>query len=355
MSAALDANAKLERGDFSLDVQLTVQPGEVLAIVGPSGAGKSSTIAAIAGLLPIDSGHVRFGHDLWSDSSRGIDLPPHRRRVGFLHQDYALFPHMSVRQNVAYGARSRGLSARDGTATVDRWIAALRVEHLGDRKVRDLSGGERQRVALARALASGAQVMLLDEPFASLDASTRALVRRELRDFLSSSGMPTIFVTHEQTDALVLAGKIAVMEHGRITQLGSREELLSQPGTPFVAELFGLNFYRATLEPGRGLREARVGDCVFHVLASDALAVAALAFPPSAVTLSIERPDGSAQNVFRGTVREVHPLADRMRVVVECGVPIAADIAWEATSTLHVTPGQVVWASVKATAIQVYA
>lgn len=349
---ALEAHLRLERGAFVLDVELSVSPGDVLCVVGPSGAGKSTALAAIAGLLPLDEGYVRFGSATWSDRARGIDQPPHLRQIGFLHQDYALFPHLSVRQNVAFGAISRG--ARDAKGEANRWLAALHVTHLADRKMHGLSGGERQRVALARALASGAKVLLLDEPFASLDPATRASVRRELREFLASSGIPAIFVTHDQTDALVLGERIAVMEQGRITQVGSREELLTRPSTDFVAELFGLNFYRVSLSPGLGLREATVEGIVFHVLSHEEHEAASLAFPPSAVTLSKDRPIGSAQNVFHGTIREVHPLADRSRVVVDCGIRVAADVALEAAASLHLAPGHDLWVSVKATAIHVY-
>jgi molybdate transport system ATP-binding protein len=161
-------------------------------------------------------------------------------------------------------------------------------------------------------------------------------------------------VTHDATDALSLGNQIAVLEDGRLSQLGTAEELLARPQTRFVAELFGMNHYRAELARGTGLREARVAGVVFHVLAEESEGTVSLAFAPSAVTLSPERPTGSAQNTFRGPVREVVPLADRVRVVLDCGVALAADVVLEAASNLATRPGQVLWASVKATAIEVY-
>ena len=343
----------LSLGSFRLDLAFEVRPGETVALVGPSGSGKSTCIAAVAGLLLPDSGRVSLGDEMWCDTDTGTDLPPRKRHVGFVHQDYALFPHLTVRGNVTYGARARGEGRAVSLSKANEWIERLGIVELADRPVRELSGGQRQRVALARALASGARVLLLDEPFGSLDASTRAAVRSELRTFLADVRLPAVFVTHDATDALMLAERISVLEDGRLSQTGTSEELLARPQTRFVANLFGLNYYRAVLAPGRGLREARVGSVVFHLM-TDHDGSVALAFPPSAVTLSSDRPTGSAQNSFRGHVREILPLPDRIRVVLDCGVTMAADVVREAAVTLDLDPGRTLWGSVKATAIQVY-
>jgi molybdate transport system ATP-binding protein len=353
-SEALAVRAALWRQKFRLEVAFDVHAGETLAIVGPSGAGKSSSISAVAGLLKPDSGRIALGDDVWCDTDRGIDRPPHQRRVGFVHQEFALFPHLTVLENVLYGARSRA-SARDAALrAAGSWIDQLGLAQLAGRPVQALSGGQRQRTALARALASGAGVLLLDEPFGSLDASTRNSVRRQLKEFLREVRLPTVIVTHDPTDALALADRIAILEDGRMSQIGPAEELLARPQSAFVAELFGMNFYRANLREGSGLREATVGTVVFHVAGLEAPGPVALAFPPSAVTLSLERASSSAQNVFEGIVREVAPLVDRMRVVCDCGIPIVADVVREASATLGLYPGRAVWASVKATAIRVY-
>ena len=346
--------ARTSLAGFRLEVSLEVVGGETLALVGPNGSGKTTCLSLAAGLLRPEQGRVALGAEIWCDTRAGIDLPPHRRHVGLVQQQYALFPHLHVEENIAYGAWARGARRVAAQASSEVWMDRLGLRHLAGRAIGELSGGQRQKGALARALASGARVLLLDEPFAALDVAARGTVRGELRTFLQELGLPTLLVTHDATDALALADRIAVIEQGRITQHGTREELLSRPQTPFVAELVGLNLYRATLGAGGDLREARVGAIVFHVLAHGGEGPISLAFTPSSVTLSAEQPHGSAQNVFAGRVREVLPLADRLRVVVDVGVPMAADVTRQAASALALAAGRPVWASVKATAIDVY-
>ena len=364
---ALHVRMDLSRRTFRLAVAFDVAEGETLAIVGPSGAGKSSCISAVAGLLRLDSGRIALGEEVWCDTDHGIDRLPHQRRVGYVHQEFALFPHLTVMENVLYGARARGSSRDAARRDARSWIDRLDLTSFAERRVHALSGGQRQRTALARALASGAGALLLDEPFGALDASTRNSVRRQLKEFLRAVRLPTVIVTHDPTDALAIADRIAILEDGRMSQIGPAEELLARPRSAFTAELFGMNFYRAELSPGSGLREALVtasstasrgaapvGSVVFHVVGPAEAGPVALAFPPSAVTLSLERASSSAQNVFEGVVREVAPLVDRMRVVCDCGIPIVADVVRETSATLGLYPGRPVWASVKATAIRVY-
>ncbi len=353
-AGALHVEAALSLGAFRLDVAFDVGAGETVALVGPNGAGKSTCIAIVTGLLRPERGKIGLSGEVWFDAERGIDRPPRDRRVGFVHQDYALFPHLTVAGNVGYGPRARGANRGTSLESTQEWLIRLGLGHLAGRPVAGLSGGQRQRVALARALASGARFLLLDEPFGSLDASARATVRGELRDFLRAVRLPTLVVTHEAVDALALADRIAVLENGTLTQTGTRSELLSRPGTRFVADLFGLNYVRAELARGGGLREARAGTIVFHVLSSEPGGPVSLAFPPSSVALSGERPGGSPQNTLRGAVTEVLPLSDRVRVVLDCGVILAADVTHETAAALSVVPGRSLWASVKATAIQVY-
>jgi molybdate transport system ATP-binding protein len=351
---SLHAEIAVRRGAFRMDLALAVEPGEIVVLVGPSGSGKSTAVSVIAGLLPLDRGRIRFGEEIWCDSETKTHWAPHRRRVGFMHQDFALFPHLDVRSNVMYGPRARGANRAGAASQADAWLERLGLSAFAIRAPSALSGGQRQRVALARALASGARVLLLDEPFGSLDVETRATIRAELHTFLSRFRLPTLFVTHDASDALVLADRIAVLEDGALTQVGSREDLLSRPASRFIAELLGLNYMRAELLAGEGLREARAADLIFHVLTEGPAGTVSLSFPPSAVTLSSERPQGSAQNTFPGRVREAVPLADRIRIVLDCGVIVAADVVREAAHALDAVPGRSLWASVKATAIQVY-
>ncbi|HEX6739631.1 MAG TPA: ABC transporter ATP-binding protein, partial [Vicinamibacteria bacterium] len=336
-------------GAFRMEAAFTVAAGETLVIVGRSGAGKSTCLAAVAGLRRLHQGSVRLGGEVWSDAARAVHRPPEARRVGMVFQDYALFPHLSVRGNVAYGARARGRSRAEAAAAATAWMERLGLGELADRTVGHISGGQRQRVALARALAAEPRTLLLDEPFGSLDVSTRGSLRAELRAFLIGCGLPTLLVTHDPVDALAFGDRIAVMEEGRLAQVGTREELLAQPRSAFVAELAGLNLYRAELAPGEGLRQARVGAVAFQVLAEGAGGPAFLAFAPSDVTLFMERPPGSAQNAWAGTVTEVWPLSDRLRVVVDAGVVLAAEVTRPAAAALGLAPGRPVWAAVKAT------
>jgi molybdate transport system ATP-binding protein len=349
---AIDARVRFDA--FSLEAAFSVGPRETVVLVGPSGAGKSTCLALIAGLLRPDAGIVTCGGDVWSDAARGVYAPPDVRRVGMLFQEYALFPHLTVAENVRYGplARRRRRQEADGIAA--SWLERLGLRGLEGRLVGGISGGQRQRVALARALASEPRVLLLDEPFGSLDVSTRGAVRSELRGFLASFGLPTVLVTHDPVDALAFGDRIAVLEEGRLTQVGPREELLAKPRSPFVADLAGLNLFRVELSPGRGLKEARVAEVVFHVLADERSGASFLAFAPSEVALSAERGPGSPQNVFLGTIAELLPLTDRIRVVLDVGVVLVAEVTREAAAALGLAPGRSVWASVKATAIRVY-
>jgi molybdate transport system ATP-binding protein len=350
----LAASTALGRGSFRLEAALEVRPGETLALVGPNGAGKSTFLAIVAGLERPDRGRIVCDGEVWCDTERGLHLPPERRHVGLLFQDYALFPHLSVGENVAYGPRARGRSRAEAEAAAAHWIERLALRAQAARRADLISGGERQRAALARALATAPRVLLLDEPFAALDVTTRGAVRAELRTFLSSCGLPTVLVTHDPVDALALGDRLAVLEEGRMSQVGTREELLARPRTAFVAELVGLNLYRADVAAGPGLKEARVGTVVFHVLADERHGPSFLAFAPSEVALSAERLSGSAQNSFPGAVTEVLPLPDRLRVVLDVGLPLAAEVTREAAASLALAPGRRLWATVKATAIRVY-
>ncbi|MBW3622729.1 MAG: ABC transporter ATP-binding protein [Armatimonadetes bacterium] len=350
----LHFDAALALGAFTLDAAFEARAGETVVLVGPSGAGKSLCLSLIAGLLRPDRARIALGERVLCDTSGGVDLPPESRRVGLVFQEYALFPHLTVRENIAYGPRARRRSRKEVDENVKKWVERFGLKAWAGERVGRISGGQRQRVALARALASSPEALLLDEPFSALDVTTRAAVRGEVRAFLKEVGLPTVLVTHDPLDALVFGDRIIVLEDGRITQSGPKEELLMRPRSPFIAELAGLNLYRAEIAAGEGLKEARVGEVVFHVLAEGVSGPAYLAFAPSEVTLASERHPGSAQNVFEGRVKEMLPLPDRLRVLLDVGAGLSAEITREAAAALHLAPGQTLWATVKATAIHVY-
>jgi molybdate transport system ATP-binding protein len=352
--AALEFEARVRLGEFLLDASLRVGAGETLALVGPSGAGKSTCLALMAGLLRPETGRISCGEAVWCDVVAGVDVAPEHRRVGLVLQDYALFPHLTAAENVCYGPLARGRGRAGARDAARHWLERFGLGDLGQRRAGELSGGQRQRVALARALASEPRALLLDEPFGALDVTTRGAVRSELRAFLAGCGLPTVLVTHDAVDALAFGDRIAVLEQGAIRQAGSRDTLLHEPRTPFVADLAGLNLYRAHVAAGKGLKEARVGEVLFHVLADDRAGPAFLSFAPSDVSLSVQRLPGSPQNAFPGRVVEVIPLPDRLRVVLDVGLLLVAEVTREASRSLGVVAGRTLWAAVKATTIRVY-
>ena len=217
------------------DITLRVEAGEFLTLLGPSGCGKSTTLKIIAGLMPQDGGRICFG-------SRRVDmLPANKRNVGLVFQNYALFPHMTVRENIAFGLRMRGWTRAAQADRVRDLLALVRLEGLGDRKPGQLSGGQQQRVAVARALAFGPDLVLLDEPLSNLDAKLREEVRLDLRDIQRRARQTTIFVTHDQVEALVMSDRIVLMNRGVIEQVGSPRELYATPETEFAARFVGAN------------------------------------------------------------------------------------------------------------------
>jgi molybdate transport system ATP-binding protein len=228
--SALDAALHTTRGPFILDVALAVPAGRTLALLGPNGAGKSTAIAALAGLAPT-TGHVRLAdRDL-------TGLPPERRRVGVVFQDYLLFPHLSVLENVAFGARASGTGRAAARGAAGEWLERFGVGGLAARHPRDLSGGQAQRVAVARALASEPELLLMDEPLAALDVEVREEVRDELAQHLREWGGTSIVVTHSMDDVAALASDVVVLEHGSAVQRGTVREVVRAPATPWIERL----------------------------------------------------------------------------------------------------------------------
>jgi molybdate transport system ATP-binding protein len=234
----LEIDIALARRSFDLRLALSFG-AETIALVGPSGAGKTSLLRTVAGLEHPQTGRISLGEEVWFDATERVHLSAERRRVGYLPQDYGLFPHLTVAANVAFAGR------RDRPDLLERFGLAP----IAQARPRDLSGGERQRVALARALARAPRVLLLDEPFGALDTITRSQVRSELTGALSELRLPTLLVTHSFEDAVALAGRIGVIDHGGLLQLGSASELLGDPADVLVAELTGANIFEGTASP----------------------------------------------------------------------------------------------------------
>jgi molybdate transport system ATP-binding protein len=320
---------------LSLDASLG---RETLALVGPSGAGKSSVLRAIAGLLRPERGRVALGEAVWLDTEAGVDLPPERRSVGLVFQEYALFPHLDVRRNVGFGGRER----------VDELLERFRISHLAGARPGDLSGGERQRVALARALARDPAVLLLDEPLSALDAHTRAIVRGELAELLDDLGLPTLLVTHDFEDAAALADRVGVIVDGQVLQLGAAAELLAAPADAFVASFTGANLLHGNARPGLdGLTEVVLDDATVAYSTDEGGGRVGLAVYPWEIALARTQPADSAVNHIHGEVRSLVALGNRVRVRVG---PLTAEVTAASAERLGLREGEAVVASFKATA-----
>ncbi|WP_218040248.1 ABC transporter ATP-binding protein [Actinomadura sp. WMMB 499] len=345
----LDARVVVRRGGFALDLPLTAGPGEVVALLGPNGAGKSTALRALAGLVPVSGGHLRLdGADL-------RPLPPERRRIGMVFQDYLLFPHLSALDNVAFGPRCRGARRREARRVAAGWLERVGLAGYVSARPRELSGGQAQRVALARALAVRPGLLLLDEPLAALDAHTRMEIRAALRRHLAGFEGAAVLVTHDPLDAMVLADRIVVVEGGRPVQEGEPAEVARRPRTDYVARLVGLNLYRGRAEGGRvvlgdGSHTLDTADTV-NFLEGDVF----LAFAPSAVALYRTRPDGSPRNIWPARVGAIERHADRVRVrLAGESITALADVTAAAVAELQLSEGSPVWAAVKATETHVY-
>lgn len=348
-----------ERG---LDVGLTVEPGEVLAVLGPNGAGKSTLLHVIAGLLEPDTGLVRVGDRVLTDTRAGVQVATRDRRVGLLMQEPLLFPHLSVAANVAFGPHSRrrrGRDGRDGRRVPARtvaapWLRAVDAEELAERRPRRLSGGQAQRVAIARALAAEPEVLLLDEPLAGLDVASAATVRTVLRDVVTAARRTTVLVTHDLLDVFALADRVLVLEAGRIAEIGGTAEVLAAPRSRFGARVAGFNLIAGVIDATSTLRTGW-GD-TWHGTAAEELPAgrpAVAICTPQAVAVYRDPPaSGSPRNLLEVTVAGVDTRGNVIQVRgVEQpdGAPgLAADITADAAAELRLTPGETVWFGIKA-------
>jgi molybdate transport system ATP-binding protein len=359
VTPGLDAYVLVRRGSFTLDVTLSAEPGEVLAVLGPNGAGKSTLLGVLAGLLRPDGGHVRIGDRVVTD--RGVHVPPHRRGVGLLAQQALLFPHLSVLRNVAFGPQAQGSPRREAEARARELLAAVDAAELAERRPAQLSGGQQQRVALARALAPEPGLLLLDEPLAALDVDATPAMRSLLRRVIRDAKQTALLVTHSALDALVLADRVLVLTEGRVVERGDTREVLARPRSPFAARIAGLNLVAGTACPagvcapdglvlsGRGV-EVAPGE--------PAVAV----FPPAAVAVFVAEPHGSPRNVLPVRLAGIEPRGDvvRLRAAARAGGPgwvdgLAADVTPAAVAELAVEPGAELWFAVKATEVGIHA
>jgi molybdate transport system ATP-binding protein len=353
----LDVTLTMQRGDFQLKVEVVVPPGEVLGVLGPNGAGKSTLLRALAGLATVSTGRILLGAQVLDDAEAGTFVPAEQRPVGLVFQDYRLFPHLTVRDNVAFAARSRGARRADAGRHADRFLAQLDLTALAHRKPAQLSGGQGQRVALARALAADPALLLLDEPLAALDARTRLDVRTELRRHLADFGGPVLLVTHDPLEAMVMTDRLLVIEDGRVVQEGTPHEVARRPATQYVARLVGLNLYPGKADSKDGTVRLTGGGTLVAAptdplrSGSDVL----VALRPSAIAVHTEHPEhGSPRNIWEGTIGGLEMLADRVRLQVEGRPDALVDLTPAAVAELDLRPGVHVWLTAKATEVDIY-
>jgi len=363
---AITVSARIQRHIVDADLEIDASSALVTVLFGPSGSGKTTILRALAGLDPLDAGSITCDGEVWNEEQR-IVVPARRREIGYLFQDHALFPHLDVRANVAYGLtrQQRG----DKESRISRAMSAAGAAHLIDRHVRDLSGGEAQRVALARSLAPGPRLLLLDEPFSSLDTPTRTRLRTDVRGMLLETGTPAIVVTHDRAEALALADRICVIVDGRIRQVGTPQEVFDRPSDPSVAAVVGVE--TAVLGEVTGLRDG-VTDVtvpgrsgapgVRLVAARESDADGADSAQPHAigaevlvciraedVSLSVGGEDAISSQRNRLTARVTHITQEGplVRVDLDAGFGLSSYITRPALEDLELAPGSIVTASFK--------
>ncbi len=353
---SLELSARLAARDF--DAELRVGDGERVAVLGHNGSGKSTLLGMLAGTVRPDAGRAVLGDKVLFDLGPGRRrwLLPHARGIALLAQDALLFPHLSVLDNVAFGPRVAGLPRPEAYRRARHWLEEVGAEELAGRRPAQLSGGQAQRVAIARALAAEPALLLLDEPMAALDVAVAPLLRRMLGRVLADRA--TMVVTHDLLDALLLSDRIVVMEHGRVAESGSTDEVLSHPRTRFTARIAGLNLIRGVVDRG-GVRDPSgllvEGTQREGVVLADGEPAAAV-FSPAGVSIYLEPIPGSPRNNVPVTVVELEPVGDLVRVRADDhrGHVITADITARSVAELDLFPGRQVTYTVKAAAVTVY-
>ncbi len=345
MSGVAVDHLSLRLGAFALrDVSFAVNPGETFIILGPTGAGKSVLLETIAGFYRPGAGRICIG------GREVTAAPPEARRIGLMFQDYALFPHLTVAENVQFGRRGSSRRGRE-------LLARLGLEPLADRKPANLSGGEKQRVALARALASDAALFLFDEPLSALDARTRATLREELKTLLRQLGIPAIYVTHDQAEALALADRMAVLRGGQLQQIGAPAEVFNRPANEFVANFVGVE----TVLPGQivavseGTVSVAVDGKILQAVEHDGNGAAGQVLAcirPEDVTLSRAASVGPSEpNQFAARVVAVTSEGALFKVTLDAGFPLVAYIVKQSYLDLALAPNASIVASVNPTAV----
>jgi molybdate transport system ATP-binding protein len=349
VSVAADIGLRL--GTLDLRVEFEVERGELVALLGPNGAGKSTILRCLAGLAPIDDGRISIDEVIVDEPATGTFVEPEDRSIGVVFQNYLLFENLSVLENVAYGLRSRKRHKADARRIANGWLERVGLAEYAHERPRALSGGQAQRAALARALATDPRLLLLDEPLAALDVGTRAHVRRDLRRHLETFEGMRILVTHDPIDAYALADRVAILDAGRIVQLGSLEDVTARPRSKYVADLVGVNLITGVVSDG--VLTSTSGATV--AIADEITGRAFVIIRPQAIALSRDQPTGtSARNTWRGTIADIDRVGERVRVKLDGSLPLTAEVTSAALAELQLRPGDEVFATAKATDLDCY-
>jgi molybdate transport system ATP-binding protein len=346
----LDADIRLRLERLSLDAVLSVAAGEVVALLGPNGAGKSTVLRALAGLLKLAGGRVALDGTVLEDPAARVPVAPEPRPVALMFQDYLLFPHLTALENVAFGLRAHGLDKTAARARAGEALDRLGLQQVAQARPGAMSGGQQQRVAMARALVTEPRLLLLDEPLAALDVSTKTGVRRHLRSILRDSRAANVMVTHDLLDAVALADRMVVIENGGVVQSGTPAEVTARPRSAYVADLVGVNLLRGTsagtlvaLDGGGQL--TTTSPCTGPVLA---------VIQPAAVSVRRQPPGTAAVNTWSGQIGAVDLLGDRVRVQVTGTPALTAEVMPSAVDELKLDDGGQLWACVEPDAVSVY-
>ncbi len=347
-SQGLTADVVVHRSEnFRLELCLSIPSGKTVALLGPNGSGKSTALAAIAGLISLDSGRILFNGVTLDDPATGAFVPPERRKAGVVFQNYLLFPHLSVLDNVAFGLRSRRIARGEANTRAREWIERIGLTGMENRKPADLSGGQSQRVAIARALAITPDLLLLDEPLSALDISTRSELRHMLKEHLTNFDGPRLLITHDPTEAFLLADEIHVIEDGTVTQVGNADEIRLRPRTQYAADLAGFNLIMGTARSGivdTGVQPLYIAN---NEIAGPVLAT----IHPTAISLYLEPPKGSPRNSWSTTVYRVERFENRIRLSTGPPLPVTVEVTEQAKTELGLKPGTQIWVALKATEI----
>ncbi len=352
----LEATLKKGLRDFTLDIDsLTVNDGETVGLLGSNGAGKSTVLKLVSGLLKPDAGRVVLDGHVLNDTSARICLSPEERNIGYMFQNYALFPHMTAAENIAYGLKMQKMPKTDIAARVEELTTILGIAEIADEPVTKMSGGQRQRTALARALAPRPSLLLLDEPLSALDSKTQEKLRRELASVIKSEGISCILVTHTVADALTIADTLSVIDKGRIIDTGTPEAIVHNPTYGFVTADNPNMFRGEVVVKDNGIVFVSVGSVSFRVVTSLS-GMVSVSVRPEELILSRERFVSTALNVFEGTITKIESVGtgDERYVFVDIGIPLAAAVTKQSVERLGLVEGDRITVTCKATAVQVF-